>query len=208
MNQPPPPQHPYQPYGQPVPPQQPPGPPPGYGPQPVHGAHPAPPFAPQPFGQRPPRAGGHPVGAVLLGLLASFLVALLYTLLNVATYKDQTLTTANALYLGHALLNGAVVGLLVGLVGGRGNGARIGAALIAALGAFFGYTNSLPLVYAVESTPTAAWDLLSYEPFFPAKAWWTSEADGGVDWFSPLGLVLAAAAAYGLAYAMGARRRA
>lgn len=206
MNQPPP-QHPYQPYGQPVPPQQPPGPPPGYGPQPVHGTHPAPPFAPQPFVRRPPRAGGHPVGAVLLGLLASFLVALLYTVLNVATYKDQTLTTANALYLGHALLNGAIVGLLVGLVGGRGNGARIGAALIAALGAFFGYTNSLPLVYAVESTPTAAWDLLSYEPFFPAKAWWTSEADGGVDWFSPLGLVLAAAAAYGLAYAMGARRR-
>jgi hypothetical protein len=207
MNQPPPPQHPYQPYGQPVPPQQPPG-PPGYGPQPVHGAYPAPPFAPQPFAPRPPRSGGHPVGAVLLGLLASFLVALLYTLLNVATYKDQTLTTANALYLGHALLNGAIVGLLVGLVGGRSNGARIGAALIAALGAFFGYTNSLPLVYAVESTPTAAWDLLSYEPFFPAKAWWTSEADGGVDWFSPLGLVLATAAAYGLAYAMGTRRRA
>ncbi|MGJ5826374.1 hypothetical protein [Streptomyces ossamyceticus] len=206
MNQPPP-QHPYQPYGQPVPPQQPPG-PPGYGPQPVHGAYPAPPFPPQPFVRRPPSAGGHPVGAVLLGLLVSFLVALLYTVLNVATYKDQTLTTANALYLGHALLNGAIVGLLVGLVGGRSNGARIGAALVAALGAFFGYTNSLPLVYAVESTPTAAWDLLSYEPFFPAKAWWTSEADGGVDWFSPLGLVLAAAAAYGLAYAMGTRRRA
>ncbi|EKX60944.1 hypothetical protein Sipo8835_03420 [Streptomyces ipomoeae] len=212
MNQPPPPpaqpqQNPYNPYGQPAPPQQ----PPGYGPLPTPGqpsTHPAPPFQPQPFGQRPNAGGGgHPVGAVLLGFLVSVLVSLLYSGLNVATYKDQSITTANILYLGHALLNGAVVGSLVGLVGGRSNGARIGAAVIAALGAFFGYTNSLPLIFAFEETPAAALDLVTYDFFFPAKAWWTSETNGGVDWFSPLGLVLAAATAWGLAHALGTRRR-
>jgi hypothetical protein len=216
MNQPPPPpqQNPYNPYGGPVPQQQR---PPGYGPLPTPGQppthpapqfqpHPAPQFQPQPFGQRP-NAGGHPVGAVLLGFVVSFVVSLIYTGINVATYEDQSLTVANTLYLGHALLNGAVVGSLVGLVGGRSNGARIGAAVIAALGAFFGYTNILPLVIAYEETPIAAWDFLSYEPFFPAKAWWTDETAGGVDWFSPLGLVLAAATAWALAYALGSRRR-
>ncbi|GKQ38959.1 hypothetical protein [Streptomyces sp. A012304] len=205
MNQPPPPpQHnPY--YGGPVPPQQ----PPGYGPLPAAGqppTHPAPPFQPRPFAQRPPSAG-HPVGAVLLGFLVSFVVSLLYAGLNVATYKDQSLTSANVLYLGHAVLNGAIVGCLVGLVGGRSGGARIGAGVIAALGAFFGYTNTIPLVFAYEETPSAAWDLLSHEPFFPAKVWWTSESDGGVDWFSPLGLVLAAVTACVLAHVVGARRR-
>jgi hypothetical protein len=168
--------------------------------------HPAPPFQPRPIAQRSD-AGGHPVGAVLLGFLVSGLVSLLYAGLNVATYKDQSLTTANVLYVGHALLNGAIVGSLVGLVGGRSIGARIGAAVIAALGAFFGYTNSLPLIFAFEETPAAAWDLLTYEPFFPAKAWWISETDGGVDWFSPLGLVVAVATAWGLAYVIGAKRR-
>ncbi|BBC29598.1 hypothetical protein SGFS_008920 [Streptomyces graminofaciens] len=167
---------------------------------------PTPPFQPGPIGQRPNR-GGHPVGAVLLGFGVSVLVSLLYAGVNVATYKDQSITTANVLYVGHALLNGAIVGSLVGLVGGRSSGARIGAAVVAVLGAFFGYTNSLPLIVAVEETPTAAWDLLSYEPFFPAKAWWTSEIDGGVDWFSPLGLVVAAATAWGLAHVVGAKRR-
>lgn len=144
---------------------------------------------------------------MFLGLLVSFLVALLYSGLNVATYKDQTFAISTTLYLGHALLNGAIVGSLVGLVGGRSNGARIGGAVIVALGAFFGYTNSLPLIFAYEQTPRAAWDLLTYEPFYPAKAWWNDEGAGGVDWSSPLGLVLAAAVAFGLAYAIGSRRR-
>lgn len=178
-----------------------------YGQPPQPPMHQAPPFQPQPFAPPRPNAGGHPVGAVFLGLLVSFLVALLYSGLNVATYRDQTSTTSTTLYLGHALLNGAVIGSLVGLVGGRSNGARIAGAVIAVLGAFFGYTNSLPLIFAYEETPTAAWDLLTYEPFFPAKAWWNDEASGGVDWSSPLGLVLAAATAFALAYAIGSRRR-
>ena len=211
-----PPQVPYNPYQQAAPQQQ-----PGFAPPPAHGQppmqagppfvpgpapmHPAPPFQAPPFGQQPSRSG-NPVGAVFLGFIVSVVVSLLYSGLNVATYKEQSLTTANVLYLGHALLNGAVVGSLVGLVGHRSNGARIGAALIAALGAFFGYANSLPLIVADSQTPSAAFDLLRAEPFFPAKAWWTSEAAGGVDWFSPLGLVVAAAAAWGLAYLVGNSR--
>lgn len=90
-------------------------------------------------------------------------------------------------------------------MGGRSNGARgVAAAVVAA---FFGYTNSLPLVFAVEETPIAAWDLITYEPFFPAKAWWNDGSGGGVDWFSPLGLVLAAATAWALAHTIGTRRR-
>ncbi|MFF6781211.1 hypothetical protein [Streptomyces sp. NPDC012510] len=206
-------QQPYHPYGQAAPAQQ----PPGYGPMsgPVPGpiggpgrppTHPAPPFQPQPFGRRP-GGGGHPVGAVFLGFAVSVVISLFYSGLIVATYEDQTFITANALYLGHALLNGAVVGSLVGLVGGRGNGARVFASLIAMLGAFFGYANAVPLVFAFEETPKAAWDLIAYEPFLPAKAWWTDEVPGGVDWFSPLGLIVAAATAWGLAYAIGVRRR-
>ncbi|WP_244184375.1 hypothetical protein [Streptomyces cellostaticus] len=167
--------------------------------------HPAPPFQAPPFGQRP-NAAGNPVGAVFLGFLVSVVVSFLYSGINVATYKEQSLTTANILYLGHALLNGSVVGSLVGLVGRRSNGARIGAAVIAALGAFFGFANSLPLIIADSETPRVAWDLLQHEPFWPAKAWWNNETGGGVDWFSPLGLVIAAAAAWGLAYAIGNKR--
>jgi carbonic anhydrase/acetyltransferase-like protein (isoleucine patch superfamily) len=147
------------------------------------------------------------VGAVFLGFAASVVVSLIYSGIILATYKDQSLTVANTLYLGHALLNGAVVGCLVGLVARRSAGARIGAAVIAALGAFFGYTNSLPLIIVKEQTPSFVLGMLRHDPFWPAKAWWTSDAHGGVDWYSPLGLVIAAAAAWGLAYAIGTRRR-
>jgi hypothetical protein len=169
---------------------------------------PGPPFQFQapPLGQQP-NASGNPVGAVLLGLLVSVVVSLLYTGLILATYKDQSVTTANALYLTHALLNGAIVGSLVGLMAHRSNGARIGGAVIAALGAFFGYTNALPLIVLMNQTPIFVKNLLEADPFFPAKSWWTSDAHGGVDWFSPLGLVVAAAAAWGLAYVVGSRRR-
>jgi hypothetical protein len=172
----------------------------------MHPMHPTPPFQAPPFGQQP-NASGHPVGAVLLGFFVSVIVSLLYSGLVLATYKEQSLTTANTLYLAHALVNGAIVGSLVGLVGHRSNGARIGGAVIAALGAFFGYANALPLIIAKSQSPMAVRDMLEYEPFYPAKAWWTSEATGGVDWFSPLGLLIAAAAAWGLAYLVGNKRR-
>ncbi|MEU9287121.1 hypothetical protein AB0D57_21000 [Streptomyces sp. NPDC048275] len=167
---------------------------------------PGPPFQAPPFGQQP-NASGHPVGAVLLGFFVSVVVSLLYSGLVLATYKDLSLTAANTLYLAHALLNGVIVGALVGSVAHRSNGAQIGGAVIAALGAFFGYANALPLIIAESQSPTAVWDMFEYEPFFPAKAWWNDQTGGGVDWFSPLGLVVAAAAAWGLAYVVGNKRR-
>ncbi|MFJ8538587.1 hypothetical protein [Streptomyces sp. NPDC093591] len=172
----------------------------------MYGMHAAPPFQAPPYGQRP-NASGSPVGAVFLGFFASVIVSLLYSGLILVTYKDQSVTVANILYLGHALLNGAVVGFLVGMVGHRSNGAWICGAIIAALGAFFGYTNSLVLVFAESDGGGAVWDLVRYEPFWPAKLWWTDNPDSGVDWFAPLGLVLAAAAAWGLAYLIGNKRR-
>ncbi|MFI7404681.1 hypothetical protein ACIBW9_30095 [Streptomyces sp. NPDC049541] len=218
-----PPQNHPNPYAQPLPPQQPgfgPPAPPGQhpmyaGPQPVgqppgqpmYPMQPTPPFQAPPFGQRP-HAGGHAVGAVFLRLLVSFVVSALYTGLILATYKDITsATVANALSLGHALLNGAIVGALVGKVGRGSNGARIGGAVIAALGAFFGDANALPLIIAKEQSFMALKDMLEYNPFLPAKAWWHSDATGGVDWFSLLSLVLAAGAAWGVAYLVGSRRR-
>ncbi|MCI3277908.1 hypothetical protein [Streptomyces cylindrosporus] len=180
-----------------------PGQPPMYPGQP----QPMPPYQAMPYGQQPSGVGGNPVGAVLLGFLVSFVVSLLYTGLILGTYKDQSVTTANTLYLLHALVNGALVGCLVGRMAPHSNGARIGGAVVAALGALFGYTNAVPLVGAVEQSPTFVGDLLRAEPFYPVKAWWHSGADGGIDWFSPLGLVLAAVAAAGLAHVIGNRRR-
>ncbi|MEY9994745.1 hypothetical protein ABIE67_006777 [Streptomyces sp. V4I8] len=174
--------------------------------QPMYPMHPAPHFQAPPFGQRP-NASGHPVGAVFLGLLASVIVSLLYSGLILATYKDQSVTTANTLYLGHALLNGAMVGWLIGLVGHRNTAAHVWGAVVAALGAFFGYANAIVLVFTEGQGGGALWDLLRYEPFWPAKAWWNDESANAVDWFSPLGLVLAAAAAWGLAHLIGNRRR-
>jgi hypothetical protein len=147
------------------------------------------------------------VGAVFLGFFVSVIVSLLYSGLILATYKDQTNTVGTTLYLGHALLNGAVVGFLIGTVGHRNQGAWIWGAVIAALGAFFGYTNSIVLVFADNKGGGAVWDLVRYEPFWPAKLWWADNTNGGVDWVSPLGLVVAAAAAWGLAYLIGNKRR-
>ncbi|HEY9374792.1 hypothetical protein [Streptomyces sp.] len=157
---------------------------------------------PAPAGQRP--KPGHPVGAVFLGLLASFVVSLLYTGITLATYKDQSESQSHTLYILHALLNGVTVGALVGLVGRSSNGARIAAAIVAPLGAFFGYTNAIPLVIAERETPAFVGDMLTADPFFPAKAWWGSQS--GTELLSLLGLVVAAAAAWGLAYAIGRRR--
>lgn len=212
------------PTGQPPAPGQPPmhaGPPPMPGQPPMHpgmppvpGQHPAQPMYPMqptppfqaPYGQRP-NASGHPVGAVFLGFFASVVVSLLYSGLILATYEDQTVTQANTMYLVHALINGAIVGCLIGLVGHRNTGAHVGGAVIAAAGAFFGYTNALPLIIADRQSPAAIGDMMEADPLIPAKAWWNNEMEGGVDWFSPLGLLLAAAAAWGLAYLIGSRRR-
>ncbi|MFE0257216.1 hypothetical protein [Streptomyces sp. NPDC059010] len=174
--------------------------------QPMHPMHPAPPYQGMPYGQGP-NASGHPVGAVFLGLFASLIVSMLYSGLIMLTYKDQTLTMANTMYLGHALINGAIVGALIGAVGHRSHGAWIWGSVIAALGAFFGYTNAFPLVIADDQSPAAIGDMMEADPFIPAKAWWNDEINGGVDWFSPLGLVLAAVVAFGLAYLVGNRRR-
>ncbi len=174
--------------------------------QPMHQMHAAPPFQAPPFGQRP-NATGHPVGAVFLGFFTSVIVSLLYSGLILVTYKDQSNTTAYTLYLGHALLNGAIVGWLIGLVGHRNTGAHVWGAVIAALGTFFGYTNAIVLVFAYNDGVGAVWGLVRYEPFWPAKLWWTKGTTDSVDWFSPLGLVLAAAAAWGLAHLIGSRRR-
>jgi hypothetical protein len=174
--------------------------------QPAYSMQPGPPFQAPPFGQRP-NASGNPVGAVFLGLLVSLVVSLLYTGVTLATYKDQSYATANVLYLAHALLNGAVVGALVGKVAHGSNGARIGGAVIAALGTFFGYANVLPLIIAKEQSAMALKNLLEAEPFFPAKAWWQDNNNGGVDWLNLLGLLVAAAAAWGIAYLVGNKRR-
>ncbi|WDF41717.1 MULTISPECIES: hypothetical protein [unclassified Streptomyces] len=168
--------------------------------------HPAPGFQPPHFGQRP-NASGHPVGAVWLAFFVSVVVSLIYTGVIFATYKDVTLVTANTLYLTHALVNGAIVGALVGSVGHDHNGARIGGTVVATLGAFFGYTNAWPLIVADMQSPGAVWDLLRFDAFLPARAWWNDETGGGVDWFSPLGLVVAAAAAWGVAYLIGKKKR-
>jgi hypothetical protein len=173
--------------------------------QPMYPMQPGPPYQ-APYGQQQPNAsGGHPVGAVFLGWFVSVVVSLLYSGLMLATYKDQSATTAHTLYVAHALLNGAIVGALVGKMGGPSNGARIGAAVIGPLGAFFGYTNAVPLILAESMSPAAVGDMMEAEPFFPAKAWWGSASD--TTWISLLGLVVAAAAGWGLAYVVGKKGR-
>ncbi|MDG4859081.1 hypothetical protein P8605_13110 [Streptomyces sp. T-3] len=150
-------------------------------------------FAPKP---------GNPVGGFFLGLLVSFVVAGLYTLIWYATYKDMNSEGAiRGLYYGHALINGALTGLVVGMVAGRSNGAAVGAAIISALGAFFGFTNG----YTAIMLDTGGEYFLRDNPMFPAEVWWATEA--GDHLLAVLGVLLAAGAAWGLAFAMGRRRR-
>ncbi|MGP2440148.1 hypothetical protein [Streptomyces sp. JW3] len=136
----------------------------------------------------------------------SVVVSLLYSILILATYKEQSATAAHTLYLAHAAVNALVVGAVVGLMGHRSTGAHVGGAVVAALGAFFGFTNSLPLILAESQAPAAIGDMMEADPFLPAKIWWNDEIGGGVDWFSPLGLVLAAAVAWGIAHLIGRSR--
>lgn len=181
---------------------------PAFGPPPVPGQHPmygTPQFQAPPYGQQP-NTSGNPVGAVLLGFLVSFVVALLFSGLIVVVAKNLTFATSTTLYLAHALLNGAIVGALIGKMAHRSYGARICGAVIATLGTFFGWANALPVLIVKESGGMALKSLLEVEPFFPAKAWWNDEANGGVDWTNPLGLVLAAAAVWGVAHLLAKRR--
>ncbi|WP_274562553.1 hypothetical protein [Streptomyces spiramyceticus] len=207
MSQPWQPQPQYNPGNQPPMPQQPPGPPPGFGaPPPAQGQFPPQPgypyqAYPAPYGQQQPQSG-KPVAAFFLGLLVSVAVATVYSLVMYATYEDQSKNTAQAMYVIHALLNGAAVGAIVGLVGRSSGGARICGAILAVLGGFFGYTNGVVLI-AFDS----GWigSMVRFDPFFPAKNWFGS--DGVTQLIAVLALVGAAAAAWGLAYAIGRNRR-
>jgi hypothetical protein len=177
--------------------------------QPTYPMQPGSPY-PAPYVQQPlaGAGGGHPVGAVFLGFFVSLIVSLVFSGFILATYKDQSVASERTFYVVHALLNGAIVGFLVGRVGGRSSGARIWAAVIGPLGAFFGYTNAVPLIIAESTSPAAVGDMVEDDPFAPAKLWWGST--GEFTWIagvSLLGLVLAAAAAWGLAYAVGNRGR-
>lgn len=186
----------------------------GGGPQ-VAGPYPAPmqpPWPGQPGMQQPypaPAVGrpdsGSPVGAFFLGFLASFVVAALYTAVNAATLDELSYTMVNTLLIGHALLNGAIVGWVVGLVGRRSTGAHISGAVVAVLGAFFGFTNSVPVLRAGYGDFQAVVDMVKFAPFFPAKVWWGADATG--HFLSILSLLVAAGAAWGVAHAVGRKRR-
>ncbi|MFF8770713.1 hypothetical protein [Kitasatospora sp. NPDC015120] len=198
--------HPYQ---QPTRPQQ----PPAYGvAQPYPGQpYPGPPYQGQPYpGQAapyaPPRSSGSPVGAFFLGFAVSLVVAAIYSAIFVFTFGDhRSRGGVHTLYLAHALVNGAAVGLLVGLVGRRSPGAWIAGAVVAALGAFFGYANAVPFLVLRDSGADGLRFMLEHEPFGPAKAWWGGW--DGSEWISLAGLAIAALAAWGIAFLTGRNRR-
>ncbi|MGW7054715.1 hypothetical protein [Streptomyces sp. NPDC054887] len=199
----------YNPGHQPPVPQQPPGPPQGFGapqagPGQFPGQFPAQPAHPQaPYGPRP--RSGSPVGAFFLGFFASVVISLVYGGVVYATYKDQSPNTVYALYLLHALVNGAAVGTLVGLVGHRSTGAHISGAVVAALGTFFGFTNAVVFVTLDAGGWYGFRNMMQADALIPAKSWWGAET--GNPLISLGGLVLAAAAAWGLAHLVGRNRR-
>lgn len=162
------------------------------------------PYPPQPMPFAPQENRGHPVGAFFLAYVASVVVSLVYSVIVLATYEDQTKDTALTVYMAHALLNGAIVGSLIGLVARRSGGAWISGAIIAPLGVFFGHTNAVPMIIADVNGMAAIGDMMEADPFIPAKAWWGSQGD--TEWISLLGLVIAAAMAWLLAFATGRRR--
>lgn len=194
---------------QPVPGQAPaPGYPPPMGGQPPYpGAGPqgAPGHMPYPgstMGQRP--KSGSPVGAFFLGLLASFVVAAVYTLVFVFTPLADTRASVNTLFFVHAVVNGAVVGWLVGMVGRRRTGAYTGGAVVAALGSFFGFTNAMPLFAWQVGGFDAVFNMVKMTPLYPLEAWWGPDGTG--HFVAILSLVVAAAAAWGVAFAVGRKR--
>ncbi|MFI1940694.1 hypothetical protein ACH44C_26545 [Streptomyces purpureus] len=143
------------------------------------------------------------MGAFFLGLLVSVVVSLLYTGVVLFTYKEQSVETAQILYVAHGLLNGAAVGLVTGLMARGRAGAWAAGALVAALGAFFGYTNAVPLIIAEQDGVPAIGDMMEIDPLIPAKAWWG--ANGDAEWIALLGLVVAAGTAWVLAHLVGKR---
>ncbi|MFM9373115.1 hypothetical protein [Streptomyces sp. Da 82-17] len=167
-------------------------------PAPMPGMQPPMPYpGPQP-------GGGSAVGAFFLGWLVSFVISLIYVGVVFAAYESLTEEAAGyGLYYGHALLNGAAVGAVAGLVGRRSNGAHISAGIIGALGTFFGSTNAFVATY-LDTAGSDITFLLRDHPFFPAEAWWGPDAGSGM--LSLLGLVLAAAAGWGIARLVGSRR--
>lgn len=185
-----------QPYGQGHPPhmQQ------GWPGQQMHAGYPGYPGAG--MGRQP--NSGSPVGAFFLGLLASFVIAAIYTAINAATLAEMSYAMVNTLLIGHALVNGAVVGWLVGLVGRRNTGAHIGGAVVAVLGAFFGFTNSIPFVMGGSGGFHAFLDMMKFTPMLPVKIWWGTDAVGHL--LSILSLLAAAGAAWGVAHAVGGKR--
>lgn len=167
--------------------------------QPMQGGYPAYPGG----GMGQPRQGS-PASAFFLGLLASFVVSVIYTAINVATLRELSHAMVNTLLIGHALLNGGVVGWIVGLVGRRSTGAHSGGAVVAVLGAFFGFTNSIPFVMGEGGGFRLFIGMMKHEPLFPAEMWWGSSTVGHL--LSLLSLLAAAGAAWGVAHAVSRRR--
>lgn len=177
------------------------------------------PPAQPPFQQQPPMPGpqqqfpypgqpagrpGSAVGAFFLGLLVSVVLSLIYAGIFFATYKDLTdAATVHILYFAHAVINGAAVGAVAGLVGRRNNAAHVAAGVLAVLGAFFGQANAAVFVQ-LDIAGSDLYYLLRERPFFPAEMWWGQDAESGL--LSLLGLVLAAAAGWGIARLIGSRR--
>ncbi|MFJ8038999.1 hypothetical protein ACIRBX_00610 [Kitasatospora sp. NPDC096147] len=164
-----------------------------------------PPPAPGWLPPQPQARRANPVGAFFLALVGSFVVTGLYCAVIWLSYQELTPDWGNLLYLVHAVVNGAVVGLLTGLVGRDSGGARVAAAVIAALGAFFAVVDSILLVVLDSAGMHGLESYLRYDRLGPVKAWWG--AHGDTEWLAVLGLVLAASAAWLLAYLVGRRRR-
>ncbi|MBT2395205.1 hypothetical protein [Streptomyces sp. ISL-100] len=196
----------YNPGNQPPVPPQPPAPPQGFGaPPPAPGQFPVQPGYPYQAPYAPQPRSGNPVGAFFLGLLVSIVIAALYSLVWYGTYEDLTKNTTMTLYVVHALLNGAAVGAVVGLVGRSRTGAHISGVLVAMLGTFFGYTNGIVLITADSGGWFAFKAMMRDAPFYPAEVWWGSANNS--EWHTLLGLLAAAAAAWGLAFLIGRSRR-
>ncbi|MGW0733479.1 hypothetical protein [Streptomyces sp. NPDC002851] len=160
------------------------------------------PYPGQP-GQRSAPSAGAAVGAFFLALLASVVVSVIYSLVMFFMREDTTLGTATTLYLVHAAVNAAIAGALAGLVGRRSNGAHIGAGIVGVLGAFFGFTNGVFFVL-MDAPGSDPFFLLKEEPFLPAQIWWDSFDQNPL--VPLLGLLIAAAAGWGIARLTGSRR--
>ncbi|MEU9093935.1 hypothetical protein [Streptomyces sp. NPDC048428] len=186
----------------PAPPQMPPAAPPqGFGGFPQQQPYPGGGYAQQPYPGAPqqPRSG-NAVGAFFLGLPISLVMSLVLSGALFAVYKSSpaSATTFRVVYGLAALLIAAAVGAVVGRVGGRSGGAHAAAGFLTALGIFFGFTNYLfPVLYDLGDI-YAVRDALEADAFFPAKAWAES--------FTVITTLAGAAAAWGMAYAVGNRR--